>query len=174
MQVSPLLASILLQFQDRASWRAAELAAALGTSPDALRRKIIFWINQGVLSEAKADGALVYARNESLQSSGAMAGDADMMADMDEAAGQDTGLQDMAKYEPFIMGMLTNFDSLPLDRIHNMLKVSEQGPAPVQGCSGLHSYLRPSMPECHAITCASSSTLQRANLNGNPPADVCD
>ena len=73
VQVSPLLASILLQFQDRASWRAAELAAALGTSPDALRRKIIFWINQGVLSEAKADGALVYARNESLQSSGAMA-----------------------------------------------------------------------------------------------------
>ena len=31
--------------------------------------------------------------------------------------------QDMAGYEPFIVGMLTNFDALPLDRIHNMLKV---------------------------------------------------
>lgn len=96
MQVTPLLASILLQFQDRGSWPAAELAASLGTSPDALRRKIIFWINQGVLSESKApDGGLTYARNESLQTSGAMAGDADMMADMDEAAGRDTGLQVM-------------------------------------------------------------------------------
>lgn len=30
----------------------------------------------------------------------------------------------MAKFEPFILGMLTNFDALPLDRIHNMLKAS--------------------------------------------------
>ena len=30
----------------------------------------------------------------------------------------------MAVYEQYIMGMLTNFDSgLPLDRIHNMLKM---------------------------------------------------
>lgn len=26
-------------------------------------------------------------------------------------------------YQQFIMGMLNNFDSLPLDRIHNMLKM---------------------------------------------------
>lgn len=32
-------------------------------------------------------------------------------------------LHQMAKYEPFVMGMLANFDALPLDRIHNMLKV---------------------------------------------------
>lgn len=33
-------------------------------------------------------------------------------------------VQEMAVYEQYIMGMLTNFDSgLPLDRIHNMLKM---------------------------------------------------
>lgn len=30
----------------------------------------------------------------------------------------------MRGLEPFILGMLTNFDALPLDRIHNMLKAS--------------------------------------------------
>lgn len=33
-------------------------------------------------------------------------------------------VQDMAVYETYIMGMLTNFDAgMPLDRIHNMLKM---------------------------------------------------
>jgi len=33
-------------------------------------------------------------------------------------------------YEKYILGMLSNFDSLPLDRIHNMLKmfVSDETP----------------------------------------------
>ena len=26
-------------------------------------------------------------------------------------------------YESYVIGMLTNFDALPLDRIHNMLKM---------------------------------------------------
>ena len=36
--------------------------------------------------------------------------------------------QEMAKLEPFIMGMLTNFDALPLDRVHNMLKMFVSDP----------------------------------------------
>ena len=32
-------------------------------------------------------------------------------------------MQDMAPYEPFIFVMLSNFDTLPLDRISNMLKM---------------------------------------------------
>ncbi|KFM28789.1 Anaphase-promoting complex subunit 2 [Auxenochlorella protothecoides] len=34
----------------------------------------------------------------------------------------------MAAYEPFILGMLANFDSLPQDRIHNMLKMFVSDP----------------------------------------------
>lgn len=34
----------------------------------------------------------------------------------------------MAAFEPFIMGMLTNFDALPLDRVHNMLKMFVSDP----------------------------------------------
>ncbi len=47
MQVSPFHASVLMHFQTRPEWPAAELAERMGVAPDALRRKIVFWINQG-------------------------------------------------------------------------------------------------------------------------------
>lgn len=46
-QVSPFHASVLMHFQTRPEWPAAELAERMGVAPDALRRKIVFWINQG-------------------------------------------------------------------------------------------------------------------------------
>ena len=41
----------------------------------------------------------------------------------------------MKVYEQYVVGMLTNFPSLPLDRIHNMLKVGAGG-----WCSPLCSF----------------------------------
>ena len=35
----------------------------------------------------------------------------------------------MRVYEQYVIGMLTNFDSLPLERIHNMLKMFVVEPA---------------------------------------------
>lgn len=76
--VSPLLATILLHFQDqrtktffsrflvlfsklmkhrfcKATWPRTELAAKVGISPDALKRKIMFWIHNGIIREADGD-----------------------------------------------------------------------------------------------------------------------
>jgi anaphase-promoting complex subunit 2 len=39
------------------------------------------------------------------------------------ATAEETAAAGMMVYEQYIMGMLTNFPSLPLDRIHNMLKM---------------------------------------------------
>jgi len=36
--------------------------------------------------------------------------------------------QSMAVYQQYVMGMLTNFDGLPFDRIHNMLKMFATDP----------------------------------------------
>ena len=38
------------------------------------------------------------------------------------------GAQSMAVYQQYVMGMLTNFDGLPFDRIHNMLKMFATDP----------------------------------------------
>ena len=39
-------------------------------------------------------------------------------------------LQDRAVFDQYVLGMLANFDGMPLDRIHNMLKMFVQEPHP--------------------------------------------
>ena len=74
----------------------------------------IFWINEGIISYDKETKEL--KRNKSIiRPITAM----DVEGDQDEQ-GADSS---MAYLEPFITGMLTNFDALPLERIHNMLKM---------------------------------------------------
>ncbi len=45
--------------QARWDWPAAQLAHALGLSAEALRARIMFWINQGVIAEARTAAGLV-------------------------------------------------------------------------------------------------------------------
>ena len=48
----------------------------------------------------------------------------------------------MGTYESYVMGMLTNFDEgLPLDRIHNMLKIFVVEPAYDKTAEQLSAYL---------------------------------
>lgn len=118
--VPPFLATILLLFQDREEWSIQELANVLSVSAEFVRKKIMFWINQGVISEMKSSSGSSFVRNEKLLKTAGTPGEIDVSMDIDRET-NDQG--NMDKYEQFILGMLTNFDSLPLDRIHNMLKV---------------------------------------------------
>jgi hypothetical protein len=52
---------IALPVQARGEWPAAQLAHAVGLSTEALRVRIMFWINQGVLTEARTAAGLVSA-----------------------------------------------------------------------------------------------------------------
>ncbi|KAL4426176.1 hypothetical protein ABPG77_007458 [Micractinium sp. CCAP 211/92] len=140
--VSPFHASVLMHFQTRPEWPAAELAEQMGVEPDVLRRKVVFWINQGVLSESRAPGQAlpVYRRNEQLQTGPALGGDQQEGMELEEG-GADQEHQEMAAYEPFIMGMLTNFDALPLDRVHNMLKMFVSDPPYDKSLDQLGAYM---------------------------------
>lgn len=55
-QVSPFHASLLMHFQGRPEWPAGELAEVMGVASEVLRRKIIFWINQGEWRRAWVGG----------------------------------------------------------------------------------------------------------------------
>lgn len=50
-------------------------------------------------------------------------------------------MQSMAVYQQYVMGMLTNFDGLPLDRIHNMLKMFATEPPYDKSAAELGSFL---------------------------------
>jgi anaphase-promoting complex subunit 2 len=47
----------------------------------------------------------------------------------------------MAVYEQFVMGMLSNFDGLPLERIHNMLKMFVSEPPYDKSAEQLAAFL---------------------------------
>ncbi|KAL2904014.1 Anaphase-promoting complex subunit 2 [Bienertia sinuspersici] len=130
--VTPLLASIIMQFQDQTDWTSKDLAAAVGVPVDILNRKINYWISKGVLSESVGEDVNdhIFSLMEGSDSNrtgihGAsndeLMGDED--GDRSVATIEDQLHKEMTVYEKFIMGMLTNFGSMALDRIHNTLKM---------------------------------------------------
>jgi anaphase-promoting complex subunit 2 len=87
-------------------------------------------------SHTISDGEIVYTIVETMGDAGGRTAGGTMAANdaavplLSEEDGEsavasmeDQWQQEMSVYESYVVGMLTNFDSLPLDRIHNMLKV---------------------------------------------------
>ncbi|KAK9060125.1 hypothetical protein SSX86_020829 [Deinandra increscens subsp. villosa] len=128
--VTPVHASIIMQFQDQKSWTSKNLAAAIGVPVDTLQRRMNFWISKGIVAESAggdsndhlytlvddmADGGKSITNNEVSM--------ADDDAETSVASVEDQLRQEMAVYEKFITAMLTNVGSMKLDRIHNSLKI---------------------------------------------------
>ena len=57
------------------------------------------------------------------------------------ASAEETAAAEMMVYEQYVMGMLTNFPSLPLDRIHNMLKMFVVDPVYDKSVDDLEAFL---------------------------------
>ena len=48
-----------MRVQEQPAWHAAELATAVGLTKDGLRKRILFWIGQGVLQETTTPAGTV-------------------------------------------------------------------------------------------------------------------
>ncbi|CAA0828665.1 Anaphase-promoting complex subunit 2 [Striga hermonthica] len=131
--VTPLHAAIISQFEDQTSWTSKNLAAAVGVPVDVLNRRIHFWINKGILTESAHDpGDRKFTLVEALAENGKAGANGnsfeevlgvDEDGDRSVASVEDQLRKEMTVYEKFITGMLTNFGSMALDRIHNTLKM---------------------------------------------------
>ena len=55
LTVSPVHAAIIYQFQLKDEWTAEELAHTLSIPVSVLRRRITFWLTQGLVREVAAD-----------------------------------------------------------------------------------------------------------------------
>ncbi|KAK6921994.1 Anaphase-promoting complex subunit 2, C-terminal [Dillenia turbinata] len=132
--VSPVHAAIIMQFQDQNSWTAKNLAAAVGLSVDALSRRMNFWISKGIIAETQKPDSheLTFSLVDGMVDSGKsgiggghceelLLGEED--GDRSVASVEDQLRKEMTVYEKFILGMLTNFGSMALERIHNTLKM---------------------------------------------------
>ncbi|URD73047.1 Anaphase promoting complex (APC) subunit 2 [Musa troglodytarum] len=132
--VSPMHAVIIMQFQEQTSWTSKNLAAAIGVPTDTLNKRINFWISKGVLAESvgsDSDNHIFTIVSDMVDpnKTGINNTRCEGILAMDEecersvASVEEQLRKEMTVYEKFIVGMLTNFGSMTLDRIHNTLKM---------------------------------------------------
>eukprot|EP00271_Cylindrocystis_brebissonii_P000341 TRINITY_DN1044_c1_g1_i4.p1 TRINITY_DN1044_c1_g1~~TRINITY_DN1044_c1_g1_i4.p1 ORF type:complete len:334 (-),score=94.85 TRINITY_DN1044_c1_g1_i4:460-1461(-) len=154
--VLPFQAAVIMLFQRRPTWTAAEIAAELHCPLANVRRRGLgFWIPQGILLEGSNASQEVDAEEDAVplkptvtytiitslaaRNGGPLGGGGGVMATAMEEDGGDGGedggegsadamqqeLQALeGVQELFVTGMLATFaDGLPLERIHNMLKM---------------------------------------------------
>jgi anaphase-promoting complex subunit 2 len=151
---SPIQATLITHFGDKDTWTAMDLARETNVSEETIRRKMGYWLNQRVVqcrdTILLGDGVhgggrhatVLYtlcssflsgdAFHEQSGSSFSEDGVTEIMAEYDED--EDNAIQakaqeaeEMKVYESYITGMLTNLGPLPLERIHNMLKMFVTG-----------------------------------------------
>ena len=130
--VQPLQAAIAWHFGERDAWRAADLAVALKLELPALRKCAAYWVTAGLLRETRdAAGDVGFALADAFPEADG-AGTTSAAAPEDGggalASAEEQAAAELATHEQYIMGMLTNFESLPLERIHNMLKMFSDPP----------------------------------------------
>lgn len=134
LNVSPVHATIVSHFEHKARWTIDELSSVMHVPSSALRRKITYWQSQGVLHEESKD---CFVLIEELKGSG---NEVVMIEEEEEvesamASSHDQREEELQVFWSYIVGMLTNLESLPLERIHTMLKMfAMQGPTAVE-CS---------------------------------------
>jgi anaphase-promoting complex subunit 2 len=146
--VSPLHAALVARFGGRDAWHAAELAAALRIAPQLLRQKVALWVNAGVLREERDRlGDTLYTVADAFGDDDAAAGAGGGAAPGGEdgggavASAEEQAAAEMAVYEQYVIGMLTNFDALSAERIHNMLKMFVSEPPYDKSAAQLEAFL---------------------------------
>lgn len=159
--VTPVQAAAISLFEQRPRWTNGELATALSVPSVTVRRRVSIWVNQGVLSEAQllpGGTEMVYTVAERLGQVGD-SGNPSTSASGDTVAMEEEGEsviasveaqkeQEWAVHESFVMGMLTTFgDGLPLERIHNMLKMFVADPPYDKTIQQLQAFLNGLMTE---------------------------
>ncbi|KAK4305032.1 hypothetical protein Pmani_023056 [Petrolisthes manimaculis] len=139
LTVTPTQATIILHFEGRSKWSIEDLSSVTQVPKTVLRRKITYWQTQGVLQEVETDVFVLVEGEEAGEESGeaTVAGIsspslAPPAIEEDEAesvmaSAQDQREEELQVFWSYIVGMLTNLDSLPLERIHAMLKMFVQG-----------------------------------------------
>ncbi|GLV33864.1 morula [Carabus blaptoides fortunei] len=147
LTVSPLLATIIMHFQNREQWSVDELSQEMKVPATLLRKKISFWQSQGILRELSPDMFVVIEETSNATKDKGPS-TADIICEDDEsesamASSQDQREEELQVFWSYIIGMLTNLDSMPLERIHQMLKMfASQGPTAIEcGLQELRQFL---------------------------------
>uniref|UniRef100_A0A3Q4BWR7 Anaphase-promoting complex subunit 2 n=1 Tax=Mola mola TaxID=94237 RepID=A0A3Q4BWR7_MOLML len=125
LTVSPIHAAIILHFQDKSSWNLEELSAKLGAPKELVHRKLALWQQHGVLKEEAGGRYCVVETGSSKEKMdrGMMLIDSDEERDSNTTTQSEQREEKLQLFWAYIQAMLTNLDSMTLDRIHSMLRM---------------------------------------------------
>ncbi|XP_078603825.1 anaphase-promoting complex subunit 2-like isoform X2 [Branchiostoma floridae x Branchiostoma japonicum] len=130
VMVNPVVATIIMHFQDKERWTLDELSTAMQVPSSVLRRRITFWQNYGLIRE-NPPGTYVLLE-EGADHHGDVMIDSDEETESATASSQEMREEEMQMFWVYVQGMLTNLDSLPLERIHSMLKMFAMRDNPIE------------------------------------------
>uniref|UniRef100_A0A182WMA8 Anaphase-promoting complex subunit 2 n=1 Tax=Anopheles minimus TaxID=112268 RepID=A0A182WMA8_9DIPT len=129
MQVTPTQAAIIIHFSEQPQWELDSLSQIMNMPSVVLRKRIVFWQAQGIIRETKENlFVLIDNSGESEVCSDANQPQPNDVCEEEEAesameSASDQREEELQVFWSYIEAMLTNLDSLPLDRIHQMLKM---------------------------------------------------
>ncbi|XP_069565086.1 anaphase-promoting complex subunit 2 [Brachyistius frenatus] len=125
LTVSPIHAAIILHFQEKSSWSLEELSVKLGAPKELLHRKLALWQQHGVLREEAGGRYYVVETGSSKEKleRGVMLIDSDEERDSNTTTQSEQREEKLQLFWAYIQAMLTNLDSMTLDRIHSMLRM---------------------------------------------------
>lgn len=147
LTVSPFNATLIMHFQNKPEWSIDELHQVMKVPVIVLRRKITYWQSMGLISEKTPDFFVLVDGSDPNKSSVSTNQVQEMICEDDEAESAMASAHDQREGElqvfwSYIVGMLTNLDSLPLDRIHQMLKMfASQAPGTECSLQELRQFL---------------------------------
>ncbi|KAI1905103.1 hypothetical protein AGOR_G00012480 [Albula goreensis] len=125
LSVSPIHAAIILHFQDKSSWSLEELSGVLGVPQEMVRRKLALWQQQGVLRE-EAGGRYSVLETGALRERperGVLLIDSDEEGDSNTTTQSEQREEKLQLFWAYIQAMLTNLETMTLERIHSMLRM---------------------------------------------------
>uniref|UniRef100_A0A8C3KQR3 Anaphase-promoting complex subunit 2 n=1 Tax=Calidris pygmaea TaxID=425635 RepID=A0A8C3KQR3_9CHAR len=123
LSVSPVHAAIILHFQTKSTWTLTELSEVLKVPETSLKRKMTLWLQQGVLREEPQGTFTVIEEEQKDQVEKVVLIDSDEEGDSAMASQADQKEEELQLFWTYIQAMLTNLESLSLERIHSMLKM---------------------------------------------------
>lgn len=125
LTVSPFHAAIILHFQEKSSWTLEELSSKLGAPKEVVHRKLALWQQHGVLREEAAGRYSVLEKGSSREKvdRGVMLMDSDEERDSNTATQSEQREEKLQLFWAYIQAMLTNLDTMTLERIHSLLRI---------------------------------------------------
>lgn len=147
LTVSPFNATLIMHFQNKPEWSLDELHQVMKVPVTVLRRKITYWQSMGLISERTTDYFVLVDGSDAGKAHVSTNQVQEMICEDDEAESVMASAHDQREGElqvfwSYIVGMLTNLDSLPLDRIHQMLKMfASQAPGAECSLQELRQFL---------------------------------